>query len=57
MNAKEVAAKLRDIAATLQAMDEGGSFSLCFDYVRADMATLPDRLAELADDLDPPAKP
>jgi hypothetical protein len=57
MDAKQVAAQLRDIAGTLETGIEQGHFDLCFAHVRADMATLPDRLAELADDLDPPAKP
>ena len=48
---EQVAAELRDIAATLQAMVEGGAFDLCFEHVRVDMATLPDKLAALADEM------
>lgn len=47
---EQAAAELRDIAATLQAMIEGGAFDLCFAHVRADMALLPDKLAALADE-------
>jgi hypothetical protein len=46
------AAALRDIAAVLEAMHEGGDFALCFEHVRADMATLPARLAELANEME-----
>lgn len=45
------AAQLREIAATLAAMVEGGDFALCFAHVRADMALLPDKLAALADEM------
>ena len=45
-------AALRDIASQLQAMVDEGAFGLCFEHVRADMATLPDRLAELAAEID-----
>lgn len=48
----QVAPELREIAATLQAMVEGGAFDLCFTDTRADMATLPDKLAALADELE-----
>jgi hypothetical protein len=48
---EQVAAELRDIAATLQAMIEGGAFDLCFEHVRLDLATLPDKLAALAEEL------
>ncbi len=48
----QVAAELREIAATLQAMVEGGAFDLCFTDARADMATLPDKLAALADEIE-----
>lgn len=48
---EQVAAELRDIAATLQAMIDGGAFDLCFEHVRVDLATLPDKLAALAADV------
>jgi hypothetical protein len=46
------AAHLREIAAQLQAMIDGGDFALCFAHVRADMALLPDKLAELASEME-----
>ena len=46
------AAQLREIAAALAAMMEGGDFALCFAHVRADMASLSDRLAALADEME-----
>lgn len=48
------ATELREIAAQLQAMIDGGDFALCFAHVRADMALLPDRLAELANEIEAP---
>jgi hypothetical protein len=50
------ATALREIAQQLQAMIDGGDFALCFAHVRADMALLPDRLAELANEIEAPPK-
>lgn len=44
--------RLREIAGQLQALRDDGAFGLCFEHVRADMATLPDLLAELADEIE-----
>ena len=40
---------LRDIADELQARVDEGEYALCFAHVQADMATLPAKLHELAD--------
>lgn len=44
-----LAQTLRDIADQLQTSVDGGDFALCFAHVRGDMATLPAKLRELAD--------
>lgn len=44
-----LAQTLRDIADELQARVDGGDFALCFAHVQGDMATLPAKLHELAD--------
>jgi hypothetical protein len=45
------AERLREIALQLEAMNDGDDFGLCFEHVRAAMATLPDHLAEIADEI------
>ncbi len=45
------ATTLRAIARQLQAMYDVGDFGLCFEHVRADMASLPASLNDLADEI------
>lgn len=45
------AARLRSIASQLQAMSDEGEFALCFEHIRADMATLPSLLSDIADEI------
>ena len=47
------ATQLRHIAEQLRAMVECGSFALCFEDVRTDMATLPESLMRLAQEMEP----
>jgi len=42
-------AELADIADGLEAMIAEGAFGLCFEHVRADMASLAAKLRQLAD--------
>jgi hypothetical protein len=52
-----LAQTLRDIADELQARVDGGDFALCFAHVQGDMATLPAKLHELADQAENEAAP
>ena len=47
-----VAAQLRDIAGALRAQVEEDAFGLCFEPVRADMASLPAALDRLAKEVE-----